>query len=81
MCFHFGKYVEIVVKQNIIISPTNDCHCIVHCMKSKVENLGILCASIAINDEFVLLTIEGKWLKVIVNMLEDHYSICFVQDK
>ncbi len=73
--------MEIVVKQNIIISPTNDCHCHVHCLESKVENFGILCASIAINDEFVLLTIEGKWFKVIVNMLEDHSSICLVQDK
>jgi len=73
--------VEIVVNQNIIISPTNDCHCIVHCLKSKVGNLDILRASIAINDEFVLLIIEGKWFKVIVNMLEDHSSICLVQDK
>jgi len=79
--FPFGKYVQIVVNQNIVISPTNDCHCTVHCLKSKVENLGVLPASIAINDEFVLLPIEGKWLKVIVNILEDHSSICLVQDK
>jgi hypothetical protein len=81
MCFHFGKDVEIVVKQNIIISPTNDCHYNVHCLNPKVENLGVFFASIAINDEFVLLTIEGKWLKVIVNMLEDHSSIWLVQDR
>jgi hypothetical protein len=33
-----------------------------------VQKLGFLCGSIVTNDEHVLLTIESKWLEVIVHM-------------
>jgi hypothetical protein len=55
---------------DVIISPIggvyyNACH-----SKSTSQKLSFFCGSIATNDELVLLTIEGKWLEIIVHMTE-----------
>jgi hypothetical protein len=41
--------------------------------KIKSSKLSFLHGSIATNDELVLLTIEGKWLEVIVHMIESEF--------
>jgi hypothetical protein len=48
-------------------------------MKSKVQKLDFLHASIATNNELMLLTIDGKWLKAIVHMTRMHSLIFFFQ--
>jgi hypothetical protein len=48
-------------------------------MKSKVQKLDFLHVSIATNNEFMLLTIEGKWLKAIVHMTRMHFLIYFLK--
>jgi len=50
-------------------------------VKSKVQKLNFLHASIATNNELMLLTIEGKWLKAIVHMTRMHSLIFFFQNK
>jgi len=50
-------------------------------MKSKVKKLDFLHASIATNNELMLLTIEGKWLKAIVHMTRMHSLIFFFQNR
>jgi hypothetical protein len=42
-------------------------NCNVYHSKSKVKKSSYLCGSIATNDEPILLTIEGKWVKAIVH--------------
>jgi len=41
--------------------------------KSMAQKLGFLHGSIATNDEYVLLTIECKWLKIIVHMTKSEF--------
>ncbi len=41
--------------------------------KINDSKLGFLCGSIATNDEHVLLTIEGKWLEVIMHIAESQF--------
>ncbi len=38
-----------------------------------IQKLSFFRGSIATNDEFVLLTIEGKWLEAIVHMTESKF--------
>jgi hypothetical protein len=47
----------------VIISSTNVVHYNVHHSKSMVQKLGFSHGSIAINDELILLIIEGEWLE------------------
>ncbi len=49
-------------------SPIGGVYYNTYCLKSTIQKLGFLCGSIATNDELVLLTIEGKWLKAIMHM-------------
>jgi len=65
----------------VIISPTCNVHCNACCSKSAIQKSGFLCGSIITNDEPMLLTIEGKWLKAIVHMTESKSWICLVQNK
>jgi hypothetical protein len=50
-----------------------DVHCNIFHSKSIVQKLGFLCGFIATNDEPMLLTIKGKWLKAIVHMIESKF--------
>jgi hypothetical protein len=43
------------------------------CSKSTIQKLNFLHGSIAINDELVLLIIEGKWLEVIVYLTKSKF--------
>ncbi len=43
------------------------------CSKSAIQKLNFLHGSIAINDELVLLIIEGKWLEVIVYLTKSKF--------
>jgi hypothetical protein len=52
----------------VIIFPTCSVHCNACRSKSTIQKSGFLHGSIATNDEFMLLTIEGKWLEAIVHM-------------
>jgi len=56
------------VTLNVIICSTCDVHCNAYHSKSKVHKLGFLWGSITTNDGPILLTIEGKWLEVLVHM-------------
>ncbi len=56
----FQKACENCYVGDVIISPTSDVHCNAYHSKSTAQKLGFLHGSIAINDELVLLTIEGK---------------------
>ncbi len=53
---------------DIIIFPMGGVHYNTCFSKSIVQKLGFFHSSIATNDELVLLTIECKWLKIIVHM-------------
>ncbi len=57
---------------SVHIFPISIVHSNAYCLKSKVQKLGFLHASIVTNNELMLLTIEGKWLKVIVHMTSMH---------
>ncbi len=41
--------------------------------KSIVQKLGFFHGLITINDELVLLTIEGKWFEAIMHMIESEF--------
>jgi hypothetical protein len=66
----FQKVCENCHVANVIIFSTSDVHCNACHSKSIVKKLGFFHGSIAINDELVLLTIEGKWLEAIVHIIE-----------
>jgi hypothetical protein len=53
---------------NVTIFPTYGVYCNSYRSKSTIQKLGFLRGSIATNVELVLLTIEGKWLELIVHM-------------
>ncbi len=57
---------------NVTISPMGGVYYNA-CSKSTVQKLNFLHGSIATNDELVLLTIEGKWLEVIVYMTKSEF--------
>ncbi len=67
----FQKVCENCHVIDVTISPTSGDYCIDYCIK-----LGFLHGSIAINDELVLLTIEGKWLEAIVHVMESKFLDC-----
>jgi mRNA-degrading endonuclease HigB of HigAB toxin-antitoxin module len=66
---------------NIIISLTSDVHCNVCRSKPKDVKYGFLCATILTSKKHMLLTIEGKWLKTIVHMIEFTFWLCLVKNK
>jgi hypothetical protein len=53
---------------DVTIFPVGGVYCNTYCLKSIVQKLGFFRGSLATNDELVLLTIEGKWLKAIMHM-------------
>jgi len=59
----FQKVCENCHETNVTISPIGGVYCNTCHSKSIVQKLGFLHGSIATNDELVLLTIKGKWLK------------------
>jgi hypothetical protein len=50
------------------IFPTSGVYCNTYHSNPTIQKLGFLHHSITTNDEPMLLTIEGKWLEVIVHM-------------
>ncbi len=59
---------------DVIISPMGGVHCNDYHSKSTIQKLNFLCGSIVINDELMLLIIEGNWLEVIVRMTKSEFS-------
>jgi hypothetical protein len=59
---------------DVIISPMGGVHCNAYHSKSTIQKINFLCGSIVINDELMLLTIEGNWLEVIVCMTKSEFS-------
>jgi hypothetical protein len=55
---------------DVTICSMNDVHCNACHSKSNVHKSSFLQDSIATKDECTLLTIEGKWLEVVVHMIE-----------
>jgi len=54
---------------DIIVSTTNDdVNCNDYHGKTTIKNVGYLCSSIATTKDPIILTIEGKWLKIVVCM-------------
>jgi hypothetical protein len=58
---------------DVTISPTYGVYCNACCSKSTIQKLGFVRGFITTNDEFVLLTIEGKWFETIVHMTESEF--------
>jgi hypothetical protein len=56
----FQKACDNCYGGDVIISPTSDVHCNACHSKLIVQKLGFFRGSMLINDELVLLTIEGK---------------------
>jgi hypothetical protein len=54
---------------NVIIYSIGNVHCNAYHSKSKLHKSSFLQGSIATNDGPVILTIEGKWLKIIVHLI------------
>jgi hypothetical protein len=59
---------------DVIIFPMGGVHCNAYCSKSTIQKLNFLRGSIVINNEPMLLTIEGKWLETIVRMTKFEFS-------
>ncbi len=55
---------------DVIICSMSDVHCNACHSKSNVHNSSFLRDSIATKDDPILLTIERKWLEVVVHMKE-----------
>jgi hypothetical protein len=55
---------------DVIICLTSDVHYNVYCSKSKVHKSGFCHTSITTNVGQILLTTKGKWLEVVVHMIE-----------
>ncbi len=59
-----------------IVSTTNDdVNCNVCHGKTTIKKARYLCASIATTEDPIILTIEGKWIKGVVHMLETNFLI------
>jgi hypothetical protein len=69
----FQKVCRNCHVRDVIISLVGGVYCNACHSKSMDQKLSFLCGSIATNDELVLLTIEGKWLEVIVHMTKSEF--------
>jgi hypothetical protein len=69
----FQKVCANCYVAKVTISQKGGDYCNAYRSKSMIQKLSFFRGSIATNDEFVLLTIEGKWLEAIVHMTESKF--------